>query len=188
MSYDHCLLLTSTQGLYTTLYVMAFPAVTPHPTKLLVTILLLTLLIHSCSNQRTHRKSCDCEYVTSDGRCAYTLLLPVTTSPSPPTCPQGGSTEAQGGATSVQTEETLRHLTNNFTVIREDATKQSWMLNQLQSAIIQLNVRTDVLLRHNNLTLNAAQDMSNRGSGSSNMGEDYEQVKKQQEEIKVSLN
>jgi len=53
---------------------------------LVVRCLLLPVIIVTFSvSQRTYQRHCDCEY-SADGRCAYTLLLP-TTSSGDMTCP-----------------------------------------------------------------------------------------------------
>ena len=156
--------------------------------RIALTFLSLLLLLPAYHNQRTYRRTCDCEY-TTDGRCAYTLLLPVTTTDSSPVCPRDGATnndnnKPQGGSSD---NDVLRHLTSNVTEMREYAARQSWMLNQLQSAILTLQTRTETLSRHANLSFTSPGMLGDPGAGQGGLGESYEQAQDQREEIKVSF-
>ncbi len=54
--------------------------------------LLLLCLVHQSAAQRTYLRTCDCEYVM-DGKCAYTLLLPLN---------KGENTSSQTNSISFQ--------------------------------------------------------------------------------------
>ena len=164
----------------------------------LPSLLLLCLTLPACWNQRTYRRSCDCEY-TAAGRCAYTLLLPVPMSgEQSPACPKGGATDHSSradpplGGSSAALAERLRLLGADVTDMRENAAEQSWMLNRLQSAMIGVQGRTEALMKQANLTLGEADTITRSGHAGSweprpADSSDYEETQRQRQEVEVCL-
>ena len=103
-------------------------------------------------------RSCDCEY-TQDGRCAYTLLLPLTSGDSAvcPTTPPAGDDDDVTTSSNTTSPELARRITElSDSVTRLDATlvelmttsgDQSRMLSQLQSKVMEHSDQLTMLER-----------------------------------------
>ena len=83
-------------------------------------------------------RSCDCE-PTPDGKCAYTLMLPMTTSET--TCSTDGepSDSKDTGLISRldSLEETVLNLQQNISQVNKWTADQARMLSQLQSKLLE---------------------------------------------------
>ena len=77
--------------------------------------------------QVTFRRSCDCEFMV-DGKCAYTLLLPVGTSES---C-------SGDNADTASLRQSMSLLQRNVTDLRGWLSEQSRLLAQAQSGVLSL--------------------------------------------------
>ena len=83
--------------------------------------------------QRTYMRTCDCEYVV-DGKCAYTLFLPLNPNTLPP---NGGSCPSSSGSSRLPSDE-LQYLQDNVTQIQKYSLEQSYTLTQLQSTLLAM--------------------------------------------------
>lgn len=90
---------------------------------------LLVLVVLCVRAQRTFMRTCDCEY-TVDGKCAYTLLLPLTQE----ALPNCDSHLPPNTAENVQSR--LKDLSSNVSQLGGWLAEHSRILNQLQSALI----------------------------------------------------
>lgn len=88
-------------------------------------------------------RTCECEYV-SNGKCAYTLLLPISEGAA--TCdPSRGSSGSGEQSTDLSwIQSQLTDLQLNVTILKEWSGSQSRLLSQLQSIIIDLQSKTSV--------------------------------------------
>ncbi len=93
--------------------------------------------------QRTFMHTCDCEYITN-GKCAYTLLLPVGDNVVDATCPEGGG---QSGGNNTESMEDFRlelgRLQANISDLHVWTASQARLLSQLQGIILHRWNRND---------------------------------------------
>ena len=99
-------------------------------------LLVFLLGLGLTASQRTSSRSCDCEYMTEDGKCAYTILLPTGggSKDSSPQCPQK---DMEGDK--EKAEQLMGHLEQlraNLTELRFVSGDQARMLSQLQSLLL----------------------------------------------------
>ena len=80
--------------------------------------------------QRTFLRSCDCDYMI-DGKCAYTLLLPVGGSSE--TCPQTSDPTYTN-----QIQNSIEQLDQNVTKLALWLSEQARILNNVQGTVINL--------------------------------------------------
>ena len=84
--------------------------------------------------QVTFHRSCDCEF-TVDGKCAYTLMLPLGTS---------GTCSGDSGAT-ASLRQSVSLLQRNVSALRDWLSEQSRLLALAQSGVISLQLRVSSL-------------------------------------------
>ncbi|KAK2146024.1 hypothetical protein LSH36_639g02002 [Paralvinella palmiformis] len=91
--------------------------------------------------QRTYMRTCECEYV-SNGKCAYTLLLPIGDTAA--ICDSGPGSSDSGTTPRDLSwiESQLADIQLNVTILKEWNGSQSRLLSQLQSVIINLQSMT----------------------------------------------
>jgi len=89
--------------------------------------LYLWLLWLAAEGQVTFHRSCDCEYVVN-GKCAYTLMLPLGNS---------GTCSGDSGATATL-QQSVTLLQQNVSALRDWLSEQSRLLAQAQSGVIAL--------------------------------------------------
>ena len=93
---------------------------------LLIAIFGLSLSSHG---QRTHSRSCDCEYM-ENGKCVYKLLLP-TGGQGSGTCPSDGGSDVM----SAELQNTIAKLERNFTDLSMKYSNQASQINQIYSTL-----------------------------------------------------
>ena len=94
-------------------------------------ILLIAIcgLLLSSHGQRTHSRSCDCEYM-ENGKCVYKLLLPAG-GQGAGTCPS----DSGSGAMSVELQNSISKLEKNLTDMSLKYSSQTSQINQIYSTL-----------------------------------------------------
>lgn len=100
-------------------------------------ILMLTFL--EAGGQKTYSRHCDCEYII-DGKCAYTLMVPISQVNGGSTCPQGKPSNNQP----VSNHTLLDSINQKYTDLQSNLSKlekwsweQAKLTAQLQGIVIQ---------------------------------------------------
>lgn len=89
--------------------------------RLLQAVLLMSAV---CASQKTYARSCDCEYMV-DGKCAYTILLPV-----------GSDSVSSNCDVAQMTTESISYLANNVSFLWQWMANQTNLLSELQRTVI----------------------------------------------------
>lgn len=108
--------------------------------SVILALFLLISLKVSVLSQKTFMNTCECEYVTN-GKCAYTILLPIGDSVIQNSCPSRGDGGGDGIGIDMEAfGNQLRKLETNVSDLSSWSLEQVRLLAQLQAAVLELRL------------------------------------------------
>ena len=115
-------------------------------------VVLFVMTIGLTLSQRTSLRSCDCEY-TVDGRCAYTLMLPLANQEgATPYCPQRTDVSSNNNTNDVAANERLndieasvQSLDANLTQVNQWTMQNAQLLSVLQNRVMTIQERVGII-------------------------------------------
>lgn len=106
-------------------------------------VFIISLTSGLAISQKTYMRACDCEYIV-DGKCAYTLYLPVPTNSAQntgPTCPKSvteTNTAKEQSMRIESVETTLDLVQSNLSRLRDITAQNARLLLDVQNKVISL--------------------------------------------------